>query len=101
MVSIPLIFKRIKPNYFYGVRTKKTLENKEIWYKANKIFGILLYITAIIMIIGSMILYYFINIINKIFFQYIYFIVFFIPIFLSILISYIYQSQLKFPSQKK
>jgi uncharacterized membrane protein len=101
MISIPLIFKRIKPSFFYGFRTKKMLNNKEIWYKTSQFLGILLYITAIIMTIGSMVLYYFLNIINKIFFQYIFFVIFFVPLFLSFIISYIYQLLLKPTSLKK
>jgi len=38
-LSIPLINGKIPPNYFYGLRVKKTLSNKEIWYKANSHLG--------------------------------------------------------------
>jgi len=31
----PLIFKLIPPNRFYGVRTKKTLADKDTWYRVN------------------------------------------------------------------
>ena len=99
--SIPLIFKKIKPDFFYGLKTKKTLENEETWYKANKVFGITLYITAVIMLSGSIFLYYFHNLINRIFFQLIFFIVFFVPLFLSTIISYIYLYNLKPSSTNK
>jgi len=36
LVSIPLLIDAIKPNRFYGFRTKKTLSCPEFWYKANK-----------------------------------------------------------------
>ncbi len=39
LVSIPLIGKRIAPNFFYGVRTRKTLSDKKLWYEANHRFG--------------------------------------------------------------
>jgi len=35
-ISIPLLYEKIGPNSCYGFRTRKTLSNKEIWYKANK-----------------------------------------------------------------
>ena len=38
-ISIPLILEKIPPNRWYGFRTRKTLSNKEIWYKANKYMG--------------------------------------------------------------
>ncbi len=35
-ISIPLFYGKIGPNWFYGFKTKKTVSNREIWYKANK-----------------------------------------------------------------
>lgn len=35
-ISIPLLYEKIGPNWWYGFRTRKTLSNKKIWYKANK-----------------------------------------------------------------
>ena len=102
IISIPLIFKKIKPNYFYGFKTKKTLENKEIWYKANKFLGITLYITAIIILLSSMFLYFFLNKIEKNLFQIMYLIIFLGPLLSSIIISSIYVYQLKpEPTNKK
>ena len=34
--SVPLLFGKIPPNHWYGVRLKKALSNEQIWYKANK-----------------------------------------------------------------
>jgi uncharacterized membrane protein len=48
IISIPLILEKIQPNYIYGFRVKKTLSNKEIWYKANKYIR-----SGIIVVIGS------------------------------------------------
>ena len=38
-ISIPLLYEKIGPNQWYGFRTRKTLSDKEIWYKANKYMG--------------------------------------------------------------
>ena len=35
-ISIPLLYGKIGPNWFYGFKTMKTLSDREIWYKANK-----------------------------------------------------------------
>ncbi|HEX6563658.1 MAG TPA: SdpI family protein [Chthoniobacterales bacterium] len=37
LVSIPLLFNRIGPNWFYGVRIRKAYESTEMWYKVNRL----------------------------------------------------------------
>ena len=39
ILSIPLILQKVRPNCFYGVRTRKTMSDEAVWYKANKFFG--------------------------------------------------------------
>ncbi len=39
LLSIPLILKKIPPNYFYGVRTRRTLSDENLWYVVNHHFG--------------------------------------------------------------
>ncbi|HOT91491.1 MAG TPA: SdpI family protein [Anaerolineae bacterium] len=34
-LSIPLLLRRIKPNYWYGLRVRKTLSDEHIWYESN------------------------------------------------------------------
>jgi len=53
ILSVPLILEKIKPNVFYGFRVKKTLSNKDIWYKANKYTGKDMLIAGLILTIGS------------------------------------------------
>jgi uncharacterized membrane protein len=50
-ISIPLIRRSIKPNYFYGVRLRQTLENPELWYDANAYFGQRAVISGIVSIL--------------------------------------------------
>ncbi|MDR0701222.1 MAG: SdpI family protein [Azoarcus sp.] len=38
--AIPLALGVVKPNRFYGVRTKSTLCNDALWYRMNKIYGV-------------------------------------------------------------
>ena len=39
VLSVPLIFRKIPPNYWYGFRVRATLENEEVWYPANEYAG--------------------------------------------------------------
>jgi uncharacterized membrane protein len=39
LISLPLMTNKIKPNGFYGFRTRRTLENPQIWYKTNEYAG--------------------------------------------------------------
>ncbi len=52
-IFIPLIFNKIPPNRFYGLRTRKTLGNKDVWYKANKYMGRDLCIAGVVITVGS------------------------------------------------
>ena len=51
-ISLPLINEKVKPNLMYGFRTKKTLSNVEIWYKANKYAGKVLLNWSIVVAVG-------------------------------------------------
>jgi len=54
LLSIPLIFMKIKPNNYFGFRTKQTVADTTIWYKVNKRFGLLLIGSGVVLIIGMM-----------------------------------------------
>ena len=54
ILGIPLLLEKIKPNWFYGFRTPKSLSNKEIWYKANKYVATDIIIAGCITVIGSL-----------------------------------------------
>ena len=56
-ISIPLIAEKIKPNYWYGFRVAKTLNNPEIWYKANKYAGWRLLGAGLTITLSSLLLY--------------------------------------------
>ena len=59
LLGIPLIMQKIKPNNYYGFRTKKTLSDEEVWYTANSFAGKMMVIIgfiATLLSIGFMIL---------------------------------------------
>ena len=45
-VAIPLILKRVPPNRLYGVRTRRTLRDRDVWFAANAFGGWALIIGA-------------------------------------------------------
>ena len=58
-VSIPLVLGKIPPNRLYGVRTRKTLSNNEVWYKANKYTGKDFLICGLVVSAGALVLWMF------------------------------------------
>jgi len=59
ILSIPLIFEKIPPNLFYGIRTKTTLSDNIIWYKVNKYGGWYFLISGILLFVYRLIDPYF------------------------------------------
>jgi hypothetical protein len=57
IISLPLIFEKIKPNYLYGFRIKATLEDPTVWYAVNKYFAKRFLFVGVTEIIASMVLY--------------------------------------------
>jgi hypothetical protein len=56
-ISIPLIQRRIKPNYWYGFRTRHTLENPQVWYDVNAYAGRQLLVSGLMTAIAAIGLY--------------------------------------------
>jgi uncharacterized membrane protein len=46
VASIPLMLNVVPPNGVYGFRTRKTLTNRELWFRANRFAGCALLIAA-------------------------------------------------------
>ena len=40
IVAIPLAMQKVPPNLWYGFRTRKTLSDRSIWYRANYLGGV-------------------------------------------------------------
>jgi hypothetical protein len=57
LVSIPLIRKQIRPNYWYGVRIPQTMNNTEVWYDVNAYVGKRLFAIGILSIVAAVGLY--------------------------------------------
>ena len=57
LLSIPMIFRWIKPNGLYGFRVRRTLENPEIWYLVNSYSGKWLLAVGLVEVLASIGLY--------------------------------------------
>ena len=57
-LAVPLIRRRVKPNYLYGFRTPKTLSDERIWYEANAYAGRLLLRLGIVFVVASVGLFF-------------------------------------------
>jgi uncharacterized membrane protein len=48
VLSIPLILEKVPPNGLYGFRTRKTMSDTAIWYKANKFLGYSILLSSVL-----------------------------------------------------
>lgn len=94
-VSIPMILEKIKPNWWYGFRTTKTLSDEKIWYPANKYAGKLMLASGIISLIGLVILYFLKNFFCLWTFNIIGWIITLVPITVAVIMSFVYLKKLK------
>ncbi len=56
-LAIPMVQKKIEPNYTYGVRIDEALSSKEAWYEINYYGGWAMIVSSIIMLVANIILY--------------------------------------------
>jgi len=47
-MSLPLILRWVPPNRVYGFRTRKTLSDPKIWFRANSFAGWAMFIAAVV-----------------------------------------------------
>jgi uncharacterized membrane protein len=53
-LSVPLILELIPRNWFYGLRTRRTLSSDENWYPANRVGGVALAIAGAIWFVAEL-----------------------------------------------
>ena len=56
--GIPLSMRKVRPNEYYGFRTKSTLGNEALWYAVNAATGKTLIIGGVIGNMATVILYF-------------------------------------------
>jgi uncharacterized membrane protein len=55
-VSLPLIYQLVPRNRLYGFRTPYTMSSDQVWYRANKICGIALFVSGILWLVLAVVL---------------------------------------------
>jgi SdpI/YfhL protein family len=55
-LGIPLMKRKVPPNYVYGFRVRKTLEDSKIWYDANEYCGRCLFWLGVVIIVCGVVL---------------------------------------------
>jgi uncharacterized membrane protein len=53
-LSIPLILEWVPRNWFYGLRTRRTLSSDQLWYPANKVGGIATAIAGVVWLAAAL-----------------------------------------------
>lgn len=56
-LSVPLLLRRVPPNLWYGIRTRETVTNSDIWYEANAYGGWRMLWVGIAIIIAAVAIY--------------------------------------------
>jgi len=58
ILAIPMILQRVRPNGWYGFRTRKTLSDEKIWYSANEYAGKALLLAGAVIVVASLVMYW-------------------------------------------
>ena len=58
VLAVPMILKKVKPNVWYGFRTRKTLSDERVWYAANQYAGKALLLAGGVIVVGAVVLYW-------------------------------------------
>jgi len=53
-LGIPLFRGRVRPNWWYGCRTEKTLSDEKVWYAVNRVTGRDLVVAGIVVVTSSL-----------------------------------------------
>jgi uncharacterized membrane protein len=56
-LGIPLLRRRVRPNWIYGFRTPATLRNEELWYEVNAKTGADMVVVGAVLIVLAPVLY--------------------------------------------
>lgn len=55
-MGIPLALRKVKPNYWYGLRVPSALSDEKVWYEANTRFGKHLILLGLVVSIAAVVL---------------------------------------------
>jgi uncharacterized membrane protein len=58
LIALPLVARRVPPNWVYGFRVPQTLSDERVWYDANAYAGRLLLVSGAAQLIAVLALYF-------------------------------------------
>ena len=53
-LGVPLLLGRVRPNFWYGCRTSKTLSDERVWYAVNRVTGQDMILAGALIVISSL-----------------------------------------------
>ena len=56
-LGIPLFRSKVRPNFWYGCRTTRTLTDEELWYAVNRVTGRDLIAAGIALVMSSLVVF--------------------------------------------
>ena len=56
-VALPLVYRKIPPNHWYGFRVKRTFADREVWFAANAFAGRRLAWTGLATVVAAIVFY--------------------------------------------
>jgi uncharacterized membrane protein len=57
VLSIPMVYRKVPPNSWYGFRVRATLENEDVWYPANEYAGKRLFWVGLSTVVSALVLF--------------------------------------------
>jgi uncharacterized membrane protein len=94
LFSIPLVIGIVPRNRFYGMRTRKTLADDSIWYRANRFGGWALIISCLFYLLLSGLMPYDKNHSDNISVWMIHFLGFLLPLTVGVILTLLYLREL-------
>jgi uncharacterized membrane protein len=58
LLALPLLYEKIPPNVFYGMRVRDTLNDPSLWYPANRYLARWMLISGGLFLAGTILLYF-------------------------------------------
>ena len=93
-LAIPMMLERVRPNWWYGFRTRKTLSDEGIWYKANAYAGSALLLAGVVTLVGLLVLVVIESSLSYWPFNILGWVVGLVPIVVAIILSFVYVGKL-------
>lgn len=59
LICVPMILEMVPPNNWYGLRTRRTVSDPDVWYPANRIAGQYLAVAGTVIVLTTLLVFLF------------------------------------------